>query len=169
MNDFVLSGANATISLTHAGVTIKHALTRREKTIAWSDVGGVHLEPGNWLTRPKLFVITKREAQFAGSNFSLLRGAAGKEAAQWFVVVPLGQDERFAALKDEIIRRVVHAKTNAGAIEASAFQPGDGVLVAWSDGQRYAASLRAVEGAQLLVAFPNGSEHWVAREHVSRA
>ena len=163
MNHFVLSGVNATIALSQSGVTIKHSLTRREKTIAWNDVGGVHLEPGNWLTRPKLFVITKKEAAFAGSDFTILQRAAGSEAAEWFVVVPMGQDSQFAALKDEILRRA------SSAIVASALRPGDEILVAWSDGQRYAASVRAVHGAQILVAFPNGTEHWVAPEHVSRA
>jgi hypothetical protein len=162
MTNFVLSGPNATIEIDHVGVTIKHSLTRREKKIAWSDVGGVHLEAGNWLTRPKLFVITKKEAAFLRSNFRLLQGAAGGEAAEWFIVVPMGQDQQFAALKDEILRR-------ASGVTTSAFQPGEGVLVAWTDGQHYAARLRAVQGTQLLVAFPNGTEHWVGHEHVSRA
>jgi hypothetical protein len=163
MNNFSLSGMNATIAISRAGVTIKQTITRREKTIAWDDIGGVHLDPGNWLKRPKLFVITKKEAAFVSSDFKILQHAAGSEVADWFVVVPMGQDAHFAALKEEILRRA------SAAAVTKALQPGDGVLVAWSDGQRYAASVRAVEGAQVLVAFPNGSEHWIAPEHVSRA
>lgn len=167
MSDVTLSGTNATISLHQGGVTIKHSLTRREKTIAWNDVGGACIKPGTFLTRPKLVVMTKREVAYANSNFEVLKDAAGTQVAEWFVVVPMGQDQHFAALKDEIVRRVTQDVMAAHGY-APSMSPGDTVLVAWSDGQRYPANLRALHGAQALVAFPNGSEQWVGREHVSR-
>jgi len=167
MQGFTLSGVSATITLDDNGVTIKHSLTRRSKTIAWTDIGGVHIQAGSFLTRPKLFVVSKREAAYANSDFRLLKDMAGSEAADWFVVVPMGQDQHFAALKDEIVRRATQDILAANGIGPS-MSPGDAVLVAWSDGQRYSASLRALHGKQALVVFPNGSEQWVGREHVSR-
>jgi hypothetical protein len=91
----------------------------------------------------------------------------GSEAADWFVVVPMGQDQHFAALKDEIVRRATQEIMAANGY-APSMSPGDAVFVAWSDGQRYSASLRAIHGKQALVAFPNGSEQRVDREYVSR-
>lgn len=48
-----------------------------------------------------------------------------------------------------------------------AFGPGALVLVHWSDGNRYPGTVLQVAGAQLLVSFPNGQQHWVDAKYVS--
>jgi len=47
------------------------------------------------------------------------------------------------------------------------FPPGTMVLVHWSDGNRYPGTVLQASGAQLLVAFPNGQQHWVDVRYVS--
>lgn len=42
-----------------------------------------------------------------------------------------------------------------------AFTPGAHVQVTWSNGQRYPAVVVQVSGAQCLVVFPDGQQHWV--------
>lgn len=39
----------------------------------------------------------------------------------------------------------------------------------WSDGQRYPATVAQAAPGQYLCAFPNGQQHWVAAQWVSRA
>ena len=52
---------------------------------------------------------------------------------------------------------------------APAFAPGAPVLVTWSDGQRYGATVAQVAPGQYLCLFPNGQQHWVAAQWVNRA
>ena len=68
---------------------------------------------------------------------------------------------QFAALKAEIVRRVVGAG-------APLLQPGDSLLVS-RDGRRDSASLRAVHGTHLLIRLEDGTDRWVERDEVTRA
>lgn len=45
--------------------------------------------------------------------------------------------------------------------------PGSRVLVAWSDGNRYPATVVQVALGQFLCAFPNGQQQWVGESYVS--
>jgi hypothetical protein len=47
------------------------------------------------------------------------------------------------------------------------FAPGTVVLVQWADGNRYPGTVLQASGTQLLVAFPNGQQHWVDARYVS--
>ncbi len=47
------------------------------------------------------------------------------------------------------------------------YAPGTRVLVTWSTGQRYPATVQQVTGTQLLVLFPDGQQHWVDMQYVS--
>jgi hypothetical protein len=47
--------------------------------------------------------------------------------------------------------------------------PGAKVLVQWADGNRYPGTVMQVAGTQLLVAFPNGQQHWIDARYVSPA
>jgi hypothetical protein len=142
-------GMNAIVTIDEGGVTITpthgvHGGTTR--TIAWADVGGVTIAPAAFGARPKLMIAEK-----GGTPPSM-------------VIVPVGKDEEFAALKAEMVRRVVGAG-------APLLQPGDSVLVAngVDEGRRDSASLRAVHGTHLLVTLEDGTDRWVAREDVTRA
>jgi hypothetical protein len=136
-------GVNAFVMLDDAGVTITQVHGGAMKTIAWSDVGGVTIAPAAFGARPKLVVAEK--------------GGATPST----VIVPVGKDEDFAALKAEMVRRVVGAG-------APLFQPGDAVVVS-NGGRRDSASLRAVHGTHLLVTLEDGTDRWVEREDVSRS
>lgn len=48
-----------------------------------------------------------------------------------------------------------------------AFTPGAHVQVTWSNGQRYPAVVVQVSGAQCLVVFPDGQQHWVETHFLS--
>lgn len=135
-----LVGVNATVTLDEDGITIDPLHLGERKSIGWRDVGGVTIAPAAFGARPKL-VITEK-----GSS------------APSFVVVPPGKEEAFAALKAEMVRRVVGAG-------APLFQPGDSVVV----GRRDSASLRAVHGTHLLVTLEDGTDRWVERDDVSHA
>ena len=50
---------------------------------------------------------------------------------------------------------------------ANPYVPGKMVLVQWSDGNRYAGTVLQVAGAQVLVTFPNGQQHWVDVKYLS--
>jgi hypothetical protein len=134
-------GVNATITLGDETLTIASLHGGAVTTIEWNDVGGVTLAPAPFGVRPKLAILAK------GSS------------TPTFVIVPMGKDAEFAALKAEIVRRVVGAG-------APLFQPGDTVLVS-NEGRRDSASLRAVHGTHLLVTLPDGTDKWVEREDVS--
>ena len=136
-------GMNAIVSLDEAAVTITQVIGGATKTIAWTDVGGVTIAPAAFGARPKLVVAEK--------------GGAVPST----VIVPVGKDEEFAALKAEMVRRVVGAG-------APLFQPGDAVLVS-SEGRRDSASLRAVHGTHLLVTLEDGTDRWVDRDEVTHA
>jgi hypothetical protein len=136
-------GMNAVVMLDDAGVMITQVHGGATKTIAWSDVGGVTIAPAAFGARPKLVVAEK-----GGGTPST-------------VIVPVGKDEEFAALKAEMVRRVVGAG-------APLFQPGDSVVVA-NGARRDSANLRAVHGTHLLVTLEDGTDRWVEREDVSRA
>jgi hypothetical protein len=45
--------------------------------------------------------------------------------------------------------------------------PGTMVLVYWSNGNRYPGTVLRAAGTQVLVAFPNGQQHWVDMQYVS--
>jgi hypothetical protein len=45
--------------------------------------------------------------------------------------------------------------------------PGTMVLVYWSNGNRYPGTVLHATGSQVLVAFPNGQQHWVDMKYVS--
>lgn len=45
--------------------------------------------------------------------------------------------------------------------------PGTMVLVYWANGQRYHGTVLQASGTQVLVAFPNGQQHWVDMRYVS--
>lgn len=47
--------------------------------------------------------------------------------------------------------------------------PGAHVLVTWSNGQRYPATVNHVNGSQCLVVFPDGQQHWVDQMYLSPA
>lgn len=47
--------------------------------------------------------------------------------------------------------------------------PGARVLVAWSNGQRYPATVSQVNGSQCHVVFPDGQQHWVDMMYLSPA
>lgn len=47
------------------------------------------------------------------------------------------------------------------------YAPGTRVLVTWSTGQRYPATVQQVTGTQCLVLFPDGQQHWVDMQYVS--
>lgn len=136
-------GVNATIMLDDESVTIVQAHGGGTKTIAWGAIGGVTIAPATFGARPKLVVAEKGSSSPA------------------FVIVPMGKDAEFAALKAEMVRRVVGAG-------APLFQPGDAVLVE-TDGRRDSASLRAVHGTHLLVTLEDGTDRWVERADVTHA
>ena len=136
-------GMNAIASLDDAGVTVRQMHGDETRTIAWSDVGGVTIAPAVFGARPKLVIAEKGGA------------------APATVIVPVGKDEEFAALKAEIVRRVVGAG-------APLLQPGDSLLVS-RDGRRDSASLRAVHGTHLLITLEDGTDRWVERDEVTRA
>jgi hypothetical protein len=48
------------------------------------------------------------------------------------------------------------------------FPPGSRVMVQWSDGNRYPATVANAQGGQVEVAFPDGRRLWVAQGYVSR-
>jgi hypothetical protein len=50
---------------------------------------------------------------------------------------------------------------------AGGIGPGSRVLVAWSDGNRYPASVVQVAQGQCLCAFSNGQQHWIAMQWVA--
>lgn len=136
-------GMNAIVSLADDGVTISQIRGDDARTIRWGDVGGVTIAPAPFGARPKLVIAEK--------------GGAAPST----VIVPVGKDEEFAALKAEMVRRVV-------GTGAPLFQPGDSVVVA-ADGRRDSASLRAVHGTHLLVTLEDGTDRWVERDEVTRA
>lgn len=47
--------------------------------------------------------------------------------------------------------------------------PGARVHVTWSNGQRYPGTIHQVVGAQCLVVFPDGQQHWVDMQYVAPA
>jgi hypothetical protein len=47
------------------------------------------------------------------------------------------------------------------------YAPGTMVLVHWSNGNRYPGTVMQAVGAQVLVAFPDGQQHWVDVRYVS--
>jgi hypothetical protein len=47
--------------------------------------------------------------------------------------------------------------------------PGTPVLIAWSDGNRYPATVVQETQGQYLCAFPDGRQQWVAGSYVARA
>jgi hypothetical protein len=47
------------------------------------------------------------------------------------------------------------------------YVPGSRVLVTWSTGQRYPATIQQVTGTQCLVLFPDGQQHWVEMQYVA--
>ena len=47
------------------------------------------------------------------------------------------------------------------------YGPGSRVLVQWSDGHRYEATVREANGPHLLVVFSNNAAHWVEQRFVS--
>jgi hypothetical protein len=49
------------------------------------------------------------------------------------------------------------------------YAPGARVNVTWSNGQRYPATVSQVSGAQCLVVFPDGQQHWVEMQYLSPA
>ena len=136
-------GMNAIVSLADDGVTISQVRGDEARTIRWADVGGVTIAPAPFGVRPKLVIAEKGGA------------------APATVIVPVGKDEEFAALKAEMVRRVV-------GTGAPLFQPGDSVVVA-TEGRRDSASLRAVHGTHLLVTLEDGTDRWVERDDVTRA
>ncbi|MBM4376551.1 MAG: hypothetical protein FJ095_15825 [Deltaproteobacteria bacterium] len=48
-------------------------------------------------------------------------------------------------------------------------EPGKQVLVAWSDGNKYPATVTQVNGAQANLVFPNGQTMWVELRHLTPA
>jgi hypothetical protein len=136
-------GMNAIVTLDDAGVTMSQVHGGATKTIAWSNVGGVSIAPAAFGARPKLVIAEK--------------GGVAPST----VIVPVGKDEEFAALKAEMVRRVVGAG-------APLFQPGDPVVVS-NGGRRDSASLRAVHGTHLLVTLEDGTDRWVERDDVRHA
>jgi hypothetical protein len=50
---------------------------------------------------------------------------------------------------------------------ARAFAPGARVLVTWSNGQRYPATVTQATGTQCLVVFPDGQQRWVEMQYLS--
>lgn len=50
-----------------------------------------------------------------------------------------------------------------------ALGPGTPVLVAWSDGNRYPATVVQAANGQYLCAFPDGQQHWIGAAYVSPA
>jgi hypothetical protein len=161
MQTFSLTGTNGTVILDANGVTIEHRIFGRTKSIPWSLLAGATIKKGNWLTRPKLVVLTKAEQMFATSNAQLLKNAASDEIDAWAIAVPMGEDAHWEALKSAI--------NQALAARMLELKLGERVLVDWSDGQKYIASLAAIEKDQLLVVFPNGSQQWIGRGLVQRA
>src|SRR5688500_9355116 len=103
-------GMNAIVTLEDAGVTITQVHGGATKTMAWTDVGGVTIAPATFGGRPKRVIAEK---------------GGGAPST---VIVPMGKDEEFAALKAEMVRRVV-------GTGAPLFQPGDTVVVA-TEGRR---------------------------------
>lgn len=49
------------------------------------------------------------------------------------------------------------------------YAPGARVQVLWSNGQRYPATVSQVSGAQHLVVFPDGQQHWVEAQYLAPA
>ncbi len=47
------------------------------------------------------------------------------------------------------------------------YAPGARVLVTWSTGQRYPATVQQVTGSQCLVLFPDGQQHWVDMQYIA--
>jgi prepilin-type processing-associated H-X9-DG protein len=47
------------------------------------------------------------------------------------------------------------------------FAPGAPVLVQWSDGHRYPATVMLVHSGQVQVAFPDGRQVWVPQPYVT--
>jgi hypothetical protein len=159
----VYEGVNARVHFESQGVTIENKLFGRKKTIGWSEIGAVHVEPGNWLSRPKMFIMTRAEVAFSDSGVRLLQKAAAGQNAEWFVVGDAAELER---VKAAIEARARSSPPASPRDERPA--TGEAVSVLWSDGQRYRAVVVAAEDTRLLVAFPNGSQQWVASDFVAR-
>jgi len=47
------------------------------------------------------------------------------------------------------------------------YAPGARVVVTWSNGQRYPGTVQQVSGAQCLVVFPDGQQHWIEMQYVA--
>lgn len=47
------------------------------------------------------------------------------------------------------------------------YPPGTRVLVTWSTGQRFPATVQQVTGTQCLVLFPDGQQHWVDMQYIA--
>ncbi len=47
------------------------------------------------------------------------------------------------------------------------YSPGTRVQVTWADGQRYPGTVQQVSGAQCLVVFPDGQQHWVLLQYLA--
>ncbi|MFI5300197.1 MAG: PH domain-containing protein [Polyangiales bacterium] len=108
MHEFLCT--NATVRIDEAGVTIVNKLFGRTKTIAWSDVGAIHIEKGTWLTRPKLFAMTRAEVAFSASGVRLLQRAAASQSSEWMVV---GDAKTLEAIRDAVERRLHPAAASA--------------------------------------------------------
>jgi hypothetical protein len=84
-------------------------------------------------------------------------------AAQAQAAAAYGQ----AAQNMGFMGRGVMGMVGMGAI-AKGIGPGMGVLVQWSDGNRYPGSVVQVANGQVLVAFGNGQQQWVPESAVTK-
>jgi len=96
-------------------------------------------------------------------NAAMQMQAAQAQGAQWMAYSAgvMNQGAVQAAMK------------MAGAMNAmgggSALMPGRSVLVEWSDGNRYPATIMQMNGAQAQVVFPNGQNMWVETRFLTPA
>lgn len=51
--------------------------------------------------------------------------------------------------------------------QAPPFAPGGTVLVYWADGNQYRGTVLQVSPYHVLVAFPNGVQHWIEMRYVT--
>ena len=60
-----------------------------------------------------------------------------------------------------------YAQAPQGAAPGGGFAPGARVVVLWSDGNRYPASVAQSANGQVLCVMPNGQQHWVPSQNVT--
>jgi hypothetical protein len=99
-------------------------------------------------------------------NLLVATAAAAEERFGGAAPVPYGQPaaQQYAA---PAAQPFAPAPPPGAPPPAGGLGPGSRVLVTWSDGNRYPASVVQVATGQCLCAFSNGQQHWIAMQWVT--